>query len=257
MGKKIYTKEHIEYLRKIAPGRYNDEITAMFNKKFNMNVTESAIRTLKVKNKILSNVSRSRMEYTQEQLDYLKKLSKKGLFNSEITKKFNERFGTNKTESAIKNIRQKHKLKTSARNYWPKGHIPWNKGMKGLNIGSQETQFKKGNIPANRVPVGTERIAKDGYIEIKIQDGKLNDNWKAKHVYIWEKHNGPVPEGHCVIFGDGNNRNFDINNLILVSRAQLLKLNQLGLIKNDADLTRVGVSIVDLQMKISERRKDK
>lgn len=254
MGKKIYTKEHIEYLRKIAPGRYNDEITAMFNKKFNMNVTESAIRTLKVKNKILSNVSRSRMEYTQEQLDYLKKLSKKGLFNSEITKKFNERFGTNKSESAIKNQRAKYKMHTSARNYWPKGHEPWNKGKKGF-MGPNKTSFKKGHKPHNWVPIGSERITKDGYIEIKIQEGKFQKNWRGKHILVWEEHNGPVPEGHAVIFGDGNNRNFDLDNLILVSRAQLLKLNQQGLIKNDADLTRTGVIIADLQMKISERSK--
>jgi len=122
-------------------------------------------------------------------------------------------------------------------------------------MGPNKTSFKKGHKPHNWVPIGSERITKDGYVQIKIQEGKFQKNWRGKHILVWEEHNGPVPEGHAVIFGDGNNRNFDIDNLILVSRAQLLKLNQQGLIKNDADLTRTGVIIADLQMKISERSK--
>ncbi|MEN6487843.1 MAG: HNH endonuclease [Smithella sp.] len=65
------------------------------------------------------------------------------------------------------------------------------------------TQFKKGNKPANWVPIGTERTNRDGYVEVKIADGRLNKNWKAKHIFIWETANGPVPKGHVVIFGDG------------------------------------------------------
>lgn len=46
----------------------------------------------------------------------------------------------------------------------------------------------------------------------------------------------------------------DINNLIMVSKSQLLKLNQHKLIKDDADLTRTGVIIADLITKISKRK---
>jgi hypothetical protein len=251
---KKYTKEHIEYLRKISPGRYNSEITKMFNEKFNMNQTKSAIATIRQRNGIKSGVPRNRKKYTKEQLDYLKKLCEEGLFNDEITKKFNKHFGTNKSESAIKNQRAKYKMHTSARNYWPKGHEPWNKGKKGF-MGPNKTSFKKGHKPHNWVPIGSERITKDGYVQIKIQEGKFQKNWRGKHILVWEAVNGPLPKGHAIIFGDGNNRNFDLDNLILVSRAQLLKLNQQGLIKNDADLTRTGVIIADLQMKISERSK--
>jgi len=251
MNHKKYTQEHIEYLRKIAPGRYNDEIRDMFNKKFKMNVTKSAIQTLKVRNNIQSGVSKQKPQFTKEHLDYLRELCKQGLFNKEITGKFNKKFNQNRSESSIRNIRAKHKIYTTARNRWKKGHIPWNKGLKGIDIGGKETRFKKGNIPPNYKPVGSERINSEGYTEVKIADPNI---WKGKHVLIWEQHHGPVPEGYCVIFGDGNKRNFDINNLILVSRKQLLKLNQLKLIKNDADLTRTGVMIVDIYNKISERK---
>ena len=57
--------------------------------------------------------------------------------------------------------------------------------------------------------------------------------------------------------GDGNKRNFDPDNLILVSRAQLVRLNQGNLIQNDAELTRTGITIADIQNKIGERKKAK
>lgn len=196
MAKKIYTKEHIEYLREITPGRTNKEITKMFNEKFNLNISEKAIAQ----------------------------------------------------------ARKRRGIKTGSDGRFKKGQTPWNKGKKGF-MGPNETSFKKGHKPHNWVPIGSERITKDGYIEIKIQEGKFQKNWRGKHILVWEKHNGPLPKGHAIIFGDGNNRNFDIENLILVSRRQLLKLNQQGLIKNDADLTRTGVIIADLQQKIIERSK--
>lgn len=255
MAKHKYTKEHIDYLRQISPGRYNDEITKMFNKKFGMNVTESAIRTLKVRYGIKSNVSTGKKSYTEEQLDYIRRLCKiDTITNREITEKFNKKFGTNKSERAIKAIRKKYniRIENPVTGHFPKGHIPWNKGLKGIDIGGKETQFKKGDMPPNYQPVGSERVTVDGYLEVKVKDPNV---WKGKHILIWEEHNGPVPEGHCIIFGDGNKENLDINNLICVSRKQLLGLNRHNLIQSNAELTKTAVNIVDLKYKIADAEK--
>lgn len=192
-------------------------------------------------------------KYTKEHIEYLREITP-GRTNKEITKMFNEKFNLNISESALAQVRKRRGIKTGSDGKYKKGRKPWNKGKKGF-MGPNKTSFKKGHKPHNWVPIGSERITKDGYTEIKIQEGKLQKNWRGKHILVWEAVNGPLPKGHAIIFGDGNNRNFDLDNLILVSRAQLLKLNQQGLIKNDADLTRTGVIIADLQMKISERSK--
>lgn len=195
--------------------------------------------------------------YSNEEIEYLKKITP-GKTNKEITKLFNKRFKLNKSEKAISATRKRYGIKTGSDGRFEKGHKPWNTGLKGVVTGGVQTQFKKGNKPLNRVPIGTERIdSKDGYIYVKIQDGHLNKNWKLKHVLIWEKHKGPVPDGHVIIFGDGNKRNFDINNLILVSRQQLLILNRKKLIQKDAELTRTAVIIADIHQKISKRKKNK
>lgn len=259
MAKRKYFKEHIEYLREITPGRRSPEITDLFNKKFGMSASEAAVRTLRLKHGIKITLPRGVKQYTDEQIAYLKELSDRGLFNREITRLFNERFGTSRTENAIQQQRCKYGIKTTARHYWSKGHRPWNKGLKGVNFGGQKTQFKPGHKPHNWVPVGSERVNADGYIDVKVHDYTGKDskkNWKGKHIITWERHHGrKVPDGHAVIFGDGNRRNFDPENLILVSRAQLARMNQSGLIKNDAALTKTGAVVADLLNKIGERKR--
>lgn len=255
MGRK-YNDEHVQYLREITPGRYNDEIARLFNAKFGMSATESAIKTLRQKHRILSDVPRARKQYTQEQMDFLEELSERGLFNEEMTKRFNEHFGTSRTENAIQNTRAKYKIKTTARKQWQKGNEPWNKGCRGISYeGMKPTQFKSGHMPYNWVPIGSERITKDGYVQVKIREGMKQKNWRGKHILIWEEHNRPLPAGHAIIFGDGDSRNFELDNLVLVSRAQLVRMNQKGLIRDNADLTRTGAIIADIHNKIGERKR--
>lgn len=172
----------------------------------------------------------------------------------EIQSAFIKKFGWDIKVSQIKSYMANNKINSGTKGYFPKGHVPANKGTKGG--GWEPTQFKKGSIPPNRLPIGSERIdSKDGYVYVKIQDGHLNKNWKQKHVLIWEQHNGLVPKGHNVIFGDRNNRNFEPNNLILVTKQQMLVLNRHKLIQNDAELTKTGLIIADLMTKISQRKR--
>lgn len=175
----------------------------------------------------------------------------KGIGNKELTDKFNAHCNLALGVNQIKAYKKNHELSSGLNGQFTKGHVPFNKGKKGIG-GWEPTQFKKGHIPVNYRPVGSERVNVDGYIEIKVADP---NRWKGKHILTWEKENGPVPRGYAVIFGDGNKRNFDINNLILVSRRQLAALNRKGLIQNDADLTRTAIIITDIYHKISERAK--
>jgi len=206
-------------------------------------------------------------KYTQEHIAYIAD-NIPGCPFKELTDMFNERFGMNLKVSAMVSLTDRHGLHNGrdttilpggallgVETRFKPGLIPWNKGKKGVMTGGKETQFKKGNRPANWRPLGSERIAEDGYVYVKTVDGQLNKNWKVKHVLIWEAANGPAPPGHVVIFGDGDNRNFDPENLLLVSRAQLVRLNQMKLIKGNAELTKTGAIIADICNKIGERKK--
>lgn len=135
-----------------------------------------------------------------------------------------ESFGYQVTPSVIKSFYANHHLRTGVTGCFQKGEKPWNKGMKGWSpAGCKKTWFKKGSLPVNTTkPVGTERISKDGYLEIKVA---MPNKWKGKHRIIWEEHHGEIPKGHVVIFKDQNIRNFDPDNLMCISRRQLSILN--------------------------------
>ncbi len=113
-----------------------------------------------------------------------------------------------------------------------KGMTSWNKGKKGWTAGgrSAETRFKKGHRGGKAAqlyqPIGSERISKDGYLERKINDDMpLQKRWRAVHLLVWEAENGSLPKGHAITFKDGNKQNITLENLELVSRADLMRRN--------------------------------
>ena len=113
---------------------------------------------------------------------------------------------------------------------YPHKHGPWNKGMKGLDIGGKETRFKPGcrvgRAAENYKPIGYERTSRDGYLERKIHDGlPLQSRWRYVHLLVWEAARGPAPAGHVIVFKDGDKRHIALDNLECVSRQELLRRN--------------------------------
>jgi hypothetical protein len=189
--------------------------------------------------------------WSREEKEYLKQITP-GHHHNEIQEMMNKKFELEFTLGQIKGAINRYGLNTGLTGYFEKGSIPYNKNKKGsCAAGSEKGWFKKGRTPANHKPIGSERINVDGYIEIKVSEP---NKWRLKHQVIWEEHNGKIPKGYAVIFGDTNSLNLAINNLILVSRHQLLIMNKNNLIQNDADLTRTGVIIADIYKKISEKK---
>lgn len=94
------------------------------------------------------------------------------------------------------------------------GEAPWNKGRhyQPRNVG---TRFEPGHRPQTWLPVGTERIDKDGVLKRKVSDTRdRRADWKPVHVIEWEAINGPVPAGK-VVLTTGE----------LVTRAELMRRN--------------------------------
>lgn len=176
-----------------------------------------------------------------------------GRGNAELAEMVNQKFGLNLTTHQINTFKKNRGLRSGLDCRFQPGRVPFNKGKKGIG-GHEPTQFKKGQMPHNYKPVGTERTNPEGYIDVKIADPNV---WRAKHMLIWEEANGPIPKGHVLLFGDGNRHNVILDNLILVTRGQLALLNQHKLIQNHVDLTRTGILIADLYKKIGERKKKK
>lgn len=131
----------------------------------------------------------------------------------------------------------------------------WNKGKKQSDYMSAEmiaktakTRFKKGQDPHNTVPIGSERIGKDGYVEVKVRhtkgEGSNNNNFEFKHRVIYEQNYGTIPKGMIVEFLDGNIRNFDPSNLVLLTRKENLLRNMMC----DASIVKRFMKIKDPEL---------
>lgn len=190
--------------------------------------------------------------YSDEEIQFLTE-NVKGITVKELTNRFNKKFNLHVSENAISNQKTKYNLKNGlVGGQFPKGHKTWNKGTKGLTH-SNKTSFKKGNIPANHKEVGYEKINTDGYIEIKIAEPNI---FKLKHRYLYEQKYGEIPKGYNLIFADGNRQNLNLDNLILVSNAQLLIINQKKLYKKNKELTKSGVAVAKVLEQVNKRKKD-
>lgn len=249
---KSYTKEHIDYVRSIAPGKYNEEIAELFNAKFKVNKSAAAINSVKGNRKIVSGKLPKRKNYStrlfnQEQEQFIKG-NAYGKYNDELAQLVNNKFNLNITRRQIATWKKNHNVLSGLTGRFEKGRETWNKGMKGLNTGGEAGWFKKGREPINYRPVGSERIcSKDGYVLIKVQDkGIHQERWHLKHVHIWEKEYGKTPEGHAIVFLNKDRADVRIENLELLTRTELVRMNQSDLFSTDPEVTKTGINLVRL-----------
>ena len=187
--------------------------------------------------------------YTKEERAFLIEIVP-GRSYAEIAEKFNSRFSPPITTGQVNSFIGNNNLSTGRTGRFYKGQPAHNKG-KYIRC-SPATEFAKGHVPHNYRPVGSTRINKDGYTEVKVADPS---KWRQLHIIVYEKEYGNIPKGHVVIFADGNKQNVTRENLILVTRAELLVLNSHKLIGKTKELTETGLLAADLLMKICERRK--
>ena len=121
-----------------------------------------------------------------------------------------------------------HMQTTAKQSQFKKGQVSWNKGKSHpAHPNTAKHQFKKGSRPHNWQPIGSIRN-NDGYLEKKITDtGNTLHDYQALHRLTWIEEYGPIPDGHCIIFRDGNRENIEPENLECISREELAIRNSI------------------------------
>jgi hypothetical protein len=214
-----WTPEEIQFIKDNLPGRRRAEMAEMFNRRFNCSITVQNIKYLTDRVGLYNNLHR---KWTPEEIQFIKD-NLPGRTHAEMTDMFNKRFGNSITFSKMKSFI--------------------------ISNGFHNGLFKH---PKGQKAVGTERISSRGYTIVKVADP---DVWKSKGQVIWEAANGPVPEGHRVIFADGNKSNLDLYNLILVSHSESVIMAHQRLFSSDKDLTKAGKALAALTLQIAECEK--
>lgn len=190
--------------------------------------------------------------YTQEEKDFLG-VYIPGHTYREIQAAFTDKFGWDITLGQVKGYMANHRINNGLTGRFGKGHIPQNKGKKGqCASGCEKTWFAPGHTPTNHRPIGSERISKDGYVEVKVAEP---NKWRLKHRVVWEETHGTVPKGKIIVFRDGDKTNTEINNLMLLSRGQNAVMNHTGLYKYSGELKDTAVMLADIKIAANRARK--
>lgn len=235
-----YDAEQLEFLRTEYPALQISELTEAFNLRFGTALGEGQIKAACKNHKIKcgrpvgSRVGTYRL-FTKAQAEYLN-INYKHNSQRDLTAEFNAAFGMSMTDSQIRSFLRNHGIYSGRTGRFKQGHCPWNSGTKGKGLtGANKGSFRKGNLPPNRKPLGTERKdrrrdGKASFILVKVAETDpytgFPTRYKHKHVVLWEQAHGPVPKGMVVAFIDGNEENCVVENLMLINRAELLRLNK-------------------------------
>lgn len=196
-------------------------------------------------------------KYTDDIINFLREIAP-GKTYKEIVEIFNKKYDLDMTVDKLSSLLSRKKINTGTLGQFKKGFIPWNKGKKGY-MGANRTSFKKGSKPKNWKPVSSERINTEGYTIIKVSnEGDKQKRWNLKHRVVWEQyHKKKIPKGSVIIFADGDKNNLNIENLICVTRNELKVLNKCRLISSVPELTKTGLNIAKIKIKLAEIRKEK
>lgn len=191
----------------------------------------------------------SRRLLTQEQDQFLRE-NMKGRGNKELLELINKKFNLSLTLSQIKSYKKNRNLSSGLTGRFEIGSVPFNKGKKFPGR-TNRTCFKKRESPHNTLSVGSEIVDGEGYVRVKIAEP---NNWRVKHHILWEERNGPIPENHVVVFADQNRLNFDLENLILISRSELAICNKKKFLGPNSDISRAGVLVSRVIVQMGKRR---
>lgn len=257
--KRVYTDEQRKFFEEFVPGHSGVEIVEEFNRRFNAQTSLKKVRAYMKNNGLKNGLQHHKVPkgeskvFQKEVTDFIIQ-NNYGKSAIEIMELVNNVFKTDYKINQIKAFRNNHKLISGISGQFTKGHVSANKGRKGYcPPGAEKGWFQKGHVPHNHLKLGTEIIDINGYHKIKIGEPNV---WKFKHIIIWEKHNGKAPEGYNIIFADGNKDNCDISNLMCITKAENVIMNNQGLRSESVELTKTGLAIAKLKHRISEVQKE-
>ena len=238
------TPEREAWLREHYEERPLKETLALFSERFGLSLNYSTLNSANKRcrfGRIPKTFPRS---FTPEEGDWLKERLPTAP-RREIQDAFEARFGRRPKLCTLDNWATRYGLRgapNAGRFYKGQPYNP-NSGMKGPN----STSFKRGHRNNPEEPLYAERVrfpsaGKQGRgiraptLMIKVpgpspyeshKRANINQraHWIPKARYVWEQAHGPAPDGMAVVCRDGDSLNCALDNLELVSRGVLARMN--------------------------------
>lgn len=243
--------EHLQFVRENAPKMSREELKDALNEKFGLSRTLAQVRSLMHNNKIPTGKRKvpAPTLHKPEHLEFLRK-NYPLMSQKKLTEALNKEFGLERTPGQVLGVLKNYKITSGRDGRFEGADDPrrCTTGATGPNAGT----FKKGQVPINLKPLGHERVDKNGFLLVKIPEKNpytgAATRYQFKHIYLWEQAHGKVPSGHAVAFRDGDKANCVLENLMLITRAELLQLNKHGYSSAPSDIKPVLLTLAKLEV---------
>lgn len=267
-----YPQEVHDFVRENCTKMRDAELAEACNAALGTEFTKSSMKAFRGNHKYNNNLGKLNSEeywkiqtkWPRELKDFIRN-NTWHVSSEEMSRMVKAEFGIDMTPEQVKGFRARHHISNGNTGWFQKNHPPANKGKKITEYMSPEavekvrkTAFKKGSRPPNEMPVGTEIVNKysDGYRIRKVSmNGRQNERWKFVHRLVWEEHNGPIPEGGCIVFRDGDKMNCNIENLAMLTHAELSVMNKRGYFSDSPEVTDVGITLAKIRKAVTEAEK--
>lgn len=201
----------------------------------------------------------------------------------ELTNRFNEEFGKNRSYAVMKQRTRKtlkltHKFSEDMKEFLRDGCQRMSRkeltkafnekyrqnrtedvikvvcNRMGAKFSDNKERMRRARMESG-APIGTIRKFSNGYMFIKVRVGE-KATWKLLHTKVWEDANGEVPKGHQIIFLDNNKENCNIENLYCIDGRTHRELTKKKWRFDDPNLTRAAIKWCELFYATKKAKKE-
>ena len=142
-----------------------------------------------------------RHEFSDEEIDFIKKYYPDN-GPEKTAEMLNEIFDTSRTAYSVRTLAN-GKLRLTVSGFF----------INELNKSNHEKMMAAHVRESGSVRKDTRKSDNRVYYKMKAADGR----WKMAGIVIWEEANGPIPDGYRLIYLDGDNSNYSLDNLYLAT----------------------------------------
>ena len=261
-----YPQEVYDFVAENVQGRRPRELAEMCNDALGTDFTPSRMRAFCQNHGFKNGLGQLRSEeiktkWPDGMYEFVRDNSY-GVDSVTLAEMVNEKFGIGISPHNMGAYCQRHGIKRGITGWFQKGNAPANKGRKQSEYCSPEalersrqTQFKKGQRAANELPLGTVAVHEGRKMYKVSMTGPYNERWKLYNRIVWEQHHGPIPDGMQILFKDGDCLNCDIDNLMLITKAEKAVMARAGYFNAGPEGRETGVALAKLRIKANKIRR--
>ena len=231
------TPEREAWLREHYGTQRLKRTLADFNERFGLSLSYATLSSANERFRFGTIPKTLPVAFSREEIEWLREHLPKAP-RREVNDSFKGRFGRRLSEGQIKNFVTRYGCQgapNTGRFRKGQARVPGS-GAKGPN----RTSFQKGHRNNPEAELFEERKRyKHGKLEsvyvkipgpaphasIRAKGWQSRAHWVPKARWLWERANGPVPDGQVVVHRDGDPANCALDNLELASRGTVARMN--------------------------------